>query len=165
MKKNLIAGVALAAATLSASALANVEVPADAHYKGYANAFGYQIYECGDDYQWRFRAPSANLYFDDGTQGSHYGGIDRDRTPGPYWERGDDASGVRGQTLASQSNPDSIPLLLLQVAEHVGEGYFSDVEYIQRRNTSGGVGPSGACDEAGAQYWSEYTADYFCRAT
>jgi len=161
MKKTFLSVVAVGVAAISTSAVASVDVPAGARYRGQAHATGYQIYECGDNYQWAFRAPSADLTFTGRRMayGIHYGGIDYGLTPGPYWQR--DQSAIRGQAIANEPNPGSIPLLLLQVAEHIGTGYFDNVAYIQRLNTTGGVGPTGDCDNPGELSFSEYTADYY----
>jgi Protein of unknown function (DUF3455) len=127
------------------------------------HATGVQTYECQNG-QWTFRAPRAVL-FDPHTNrltGIHYGGIDRGLTPGPWWEALGDGSSIRGGNAVSapSPNPNSIPLLRLEVLERHGSGLFSQVSYIQRLNTLGGVGPVGVCS-AGAQRWVPYTADYY----
>jgi len=61
---------------------------------------------------------------------------------------------------APSPNANSIPLLRLEVLERQGTGMFSPVSYIQRLNTTGGVGPTGAC-ATGAQRRVVYTADYY----
>jgi hypothetical protein len=127
------------------------------------HAKGVQIYECLSG-EWAFHAPRALLFDPESNQptGIHYGGIDRGLTPGPWWESLDDGSRIRaGKALSAPSpNPDSIPLLRLEVLERQGSGVFSPVSYIQRLNTQGGVGPSGAC-EPGTQRRVPYTADYY----
>ena len=111
-----------------------------------------------------FRAPRAVLF--DRRQREltsiHYGGIDRGLNPGPWWESALDHSRIRaGNAVPAPSpNPDSIPLLRLEVLEHAGTGLYTPVTYIQRLNTTGGVGPTGACT-AGDQRWVPYTADYY----
>jgi Protein of unknown function (DUF3455) len=127
------------------------------------HAKGVQIYECQNG-QWAFHAPRALLFDPQSNQPTaiHYGGIDRGLTPGPWWESVDDSSRIRGgKALSAPSpNPDSIPLLRLEVLERQGTGVFSPVSYIQRLNTVGGVGPTGGCDP-GAQRPVPYTADYY----
>jgi hypothetical protein len=127
------------------------------------HARGVQTYECRDG-QWTFRAPIA-LLFDQPHRrpiGIHYGGIDRGLTAGPWWESLRDGSRIRaGNALSAPSpNANSIPQLRLEVLERHGAGVFSPVSYIQRLNTVGGVGPTGAC-EPGERRWVPYTADYY----
>ena len=94
--------------------------------------------------------------------GVHFGGIDRGLTAGPWWESTKDGSRIRGGNAVSAPSPDanSIPWLRLEVLEHAGSGVFTPVTYIQRLNTEGGVGPTGAC-KTGAQRKVHYTADYY----
>jgi hypothetical protein len=94
--------------------------------------------------------------------GVHYGGIDRGLTPGPWWESSRDGSRIRAGNpkIADSPNPDSIPLLQLEVLQRQGTGMFSEVDTIQRLNTVGGVGPSGACNGR-EQRRVPYTADYY----
>jgi Protein of unknown function (DUF3455) len=128
-----------------------------------SQARGVQTYECLNG-QWAFHAPRALLFDSQVYQqmGIHYGGIDRDLTPGPWWESTDDGSRIRaGRAVSAPSpNANSIPLLRLEVLERQGSGVFSPVSYIQRLNTVGGVGPSGVC-QSGAQRQVPYTADYY----
>ena len=131
------------------------------------HAKGVQIYECQNG-QWAFHAPRALLFDPQSNQPTaiHYGGIDRELTPGPWWESVDDSSRIRGGNAVSapSPNPNSIPQLRLEVLERQGAGVFSPVSYIQRLNTEGGVGPTGGC-EPGAQRSVPYTADYYFYAT
>jgi hypothetical protein len=92
--------------------------------------------------------------------GTHYGGIDAGFTPGPWWESNDDGSRVRGALVKPFPNPGSIPLLLLEVKERYGNGAFTPVTHIQRLNTEGGVGPTGAC-KPNMQRSVPYQADYY----
>lgn len=141
----------------------NLNVPAGSVLLFSRHARGVQIYECQNG-GWVFHAPRAQL-FDRETNrrdGVHYGGIDQGATPGPWWESADDGSRIRaGKPIGAPSpNPDSIPLLLLEVLEHKDSGMFSPVTHIQRLNTHGGVSPTGAC-ETGARRQVPYTADYY----
>jgi hypothetical protein len=128
-----------------------------------SHATGVQTYECQNG-QWAFRAPKALLFKPDSYQltAIHYGGIDRGLTPGPWWESLHDGSRIRGGNAKSAPSPNanSIPLLRLEVLERQGDGVFNRASYIQRLNTVGGVGPTGACS-AGAQRWVAYAADYY----
>ncbi len=142
--------------------LASIEVPSGYTLLFSRHAKGVQTYECQNG-QWAFRAPIAGLFDpqDHHLTGIHYGGIDRGLTPGPWWESLSDGSRVRAGNPVSAPSPNanSIPLLRLEVLEREGAGEFSPVSYIQRLNTVGGVGPTGACG-AGARRWVSYTADY-----
>ena len=111
-----------------------------------SNAEGVQTYECQNG-QWAFRAPRALLFnpYNHRQTALHYGGIDRGLTLGPWWESLRDGSRIRGGNALSAPSPNtnSIPLLRLEVLERQGVGVFSPVSYIQRLNTTGGVGPTG----------------------
>ena len=144
-----------------------IAVPAGSVLLFSRHAKGVQIYDCQNG-QWALHAPRALLFDRQPNEptGIHYGGIDRGLTPGPWWESLTDSSRIRGSKLQSapSPNPNSIPLLLLEVVERQGTGEFSPVTHIQRLNTLGGVGPSGAC-EPDAESWVPYTADYYFYAT
>jgi hypothetical protein len=140
-----------------------IEVPAGNVLLFSKHAAGVQIYECQNG-QWAFHAPKAALFSTRPYRltGIHYGGIDRGMTPGPWWESLRDGSRIRGGNAVSAPSPNanSIPQLRLEVLERQGTGEFSPATYIQRLNTVGGVGPTGACS-AGEQRWVPYTADYY----
>ena len=132
-----------------------------------SHAEGVQTYECQNG-QWVFHAPRALLFDSQTEQPSalHYGGVDRNLTPGPWWDAMRDDSRIRAGNakIAPSPNPDSIPLLRLQVLDWEGAGVFRPVDYIQRLNTVGGVGPTGACDTS-ARVGVDYTADYYFYGT
>ncbi|HEY0190093.1 MAG TPA: DUF3455 domain-containing protein [Kofleriaceae bacterium] len=127
-----------------------------------ANARGVQIYECAPD-GWKLHAPRADLLDDAGVAiGQHYGGVDRGKPAGPWWEA-KDGSSVHGANPASVANPGSIPLLRLDGsgATFTGDGgLLSSVAFIQRLATTGGVAPAGAC-AAGQTSEVPYTATYY----
>jgi hypothetical protein len=119
-------------------------------------------YECRakadavDVFEWVFVAPVATLY--DGnrnTVGKYYAG--------PTWEAAD-GSKVTGKQLAVSPAPGTgnIPLQLVQANQASSGGAMSDVTYIQRLNTVGGVAPSTPCGPAnvGARQQVKYQADY-----
>jgi hypothetical protein len=116
----------------------DIEVPAGNVLLFWNHAKGVQTYECTDG-KWTFRAPRARII--DPHSGRlaalHYGGIDRNRTPGPWWDAVRDSSRIRAGNAVSAPSPNanSIPLLRLQVLEQQGSGMFSPVRYIQRLNT------------------------------
>ena len=140
-----------------------IAVPAGSVLLFSRHARGVQIYECKNA-AWVLHAPRAMLFDPDSNRavGSHYGGIDRDLPLGPWWEAKDDGSRIRGgnPVSATSPNPNSIPLLRLDVMERRGSGIFTPVTHIQRLNTFGGVSPTGAC-QTGAQHQVPYTADYY----
>jgi hypothetical protein len=140
-----------------------IAVPAGSVLLFSSHAAGVQIYECQNG-QWAFRAPKALLFKPRTHQltGIHYGGIDRGLTAGPWWESLRDGSRIRGGEALSAPSPNanSIPLLRLRVLERSGAGVFGHVSYIQRLNTVGGVGPTGACSP-GARQSVAYAADYY----
>jgi hypothetical protein len=119
-------------------------------------AKGVQIYICtvkGSASEWDFKAPEAELIDAQGRSfAKHYAG--------PTWEARD-GSKIVGKILASEPAPKTgaIPWLLL-AAESSGSGVLGGTRFVQRSNTSGGIGPIGACPTAGTERRVEYTADY-----
>lgn len=59
-------------------------------------------------------------------------------------------------------NAASIPLQLVQAGPSTGIGAMSDITYIQRMNTKGGVAPAMPCGASslGAKTTVKYEADY-----
>lgn len=121
---------------------------------------GVQIYVCTakpDDsgkFEWKFKAPQANLYNDEEVVAIHYAG--------PTWEALD-GSKVVGALVVSAPQTDSIPWLLLRAVSNEGSGLFSEVIYIQRLYTTGGKAPASGCDnsqEEGKEILVPYTAHY-----
>jgi hypothetical protein len=57
----------------------------------------------------------------------------------------------------------AIAWVLLRATSNTGEGVFNNVTYIHRLNTTGGVGPSGACEpgDANPVRRVDYTAVYY----
>jgi hypothetical protein len=119
-------------------------------------ARGVQIYACrvkGAASEWDFKAPEAELVDAQGRPfANHYAG--------PTWEAPDGSKAV-GKVLANEPAPTAgaIPWLLLS-AESSGSGVLGGVRFVQRVDTSGGVGPTGACTTVGSEQWVDYTADY-----
>jgi hypothetical protein len=152
------------AAFVAPMAPADIAVPEGSKLTLIAAAKGVQIYECaaeaGGALAWKLHAPRADLADDAGTQiGTHFGGVDKSLPPGPYWEA-KDGSRVRAAKPISVPNPDSIPLLRLEAADTSGTGVFSNVSFIHRLDTTGGVAPAGACT-AGKTTEVPYTAKYY----
>ncbi|WGD50064.1 DUF3455 domain-containing protein [Bradyrhizobium sp. CB1650] len=147
----------LAAVSASAQRIPAKPLPAQpGHLVGKYIARGVQIYVCtvkGGMSEWDFNAPEAELFDAQGAPfAKHYAG--------PTWEA-HDGSRVTGKILASEPAPKTgaIAWLLLS-AESSGSGVLAGTRFVQRLNTSGGVGPSGPCPTAGIERRVEYTADY-----
>jgi uncharacterized protein DUF3455 len=122
-------------------------------------ADGVQIYTCDakeGGFDWAFKAPEANLFDKQGRQvGTHFAG--------PTWKL-DDGSAVVGELVAKADavEPHAIQWLLLRAKSHQGSGALSNVAYIRRTETKGGLAPSTGCD---ANHRSEqarirYSANY-----
>jgi hypothetical protein len=134
-------------------------VPAGNELEFALNAVGVQIYACqatSTGFGWVFQAPEATLYDCRGrVAGKHFAG--------PTWQANDGSTVVGAKVAAFTVDPSSIPWLLLQAASHTGDGRMSEVSYIQRLSTSGGVAPASGCDAAhvGDVARVDYTATYF----
>ena len=107
-------------------------------------------------FAWTFAGPTAKLMDANKKEvGKYYAG--------PTWEAAD-GSKVTGKQLAvSPGAAGAIPLQLVQAAPSTGTGAMTDVTYIQRIKTVGGVAPSTpACTPAnlGAKTTVPYQADY-----
>jgi hypothetical protein len=152
-------------AVLQGAAYAEVSIPEQIKVPaGYSpvltvHAKGDQIYQCtvnNGEYSWETQAPDAKLFDDQGNiVGNH--------TAGPLWEY-KEGSQVVGKVLKKiDMTPGSaISWLLVEVVSHKGNGLFSNVSYINRINTHGGLAPSAGCDanHLGGEKRVPYTADY-----
>jgi Protein of unknown function (DUF3455) len=143
-----------------------IAVPEGHRLSFVGHAEGVQIYECAGDNSaalaWRLRAPRAALTAADGSLlATHFGGVDVGSPAGPYWRSVVDGSSVHGGNPVSSPNPGSIALLRLDAVDTAGRGIFSDVTFIHRLATEGGVGPTGACATANARTEVPYAADYY----
>jgi hypothetical protein len=124
-----------------------LQVPASQALIATVRAEGDQIYRCSassgspNQFEWALQAPEATLLKNGVLVGKHYGG--------PTWESLD-GSKIVGQvkTKANAPQADAIPWLLLQVKTHQGQGSLSQVNWVQRVDTSGGKAPSTGCDRA-----------------
>jgi hypothetical protein len=159
LTRSLLTFTALALLGVSAMAQdipAKLAPPQEASLLGKYGAKGVQIYVCsikGGANEWGFKAPEAELIDAQGKPfAKHYAG--------PTWEAPDGSKTV-GKVLANEPAPKegAIPWLLLS-AESSGSGVLAGVHFVQRVNTSGGVGPTGSCPAAGTERRVEYTADY-----
>jgi hypothetical protein len=119
-----------------------------------------QIYSCqavATGFAFGFVAPEASLFDRRGRVViNHFGG--------PTWQSVADGSSVIGTKIADfTDDPKSIAELLLSGSSHTGKGIMSDVTFIQRLETVGGVAPSSGCDAAhvGDVVRVPYSATYF----
>jgi hypothetical protein len=150
-----------ASALLSVSAIAEdipatLAPPQGTTLIGRYAAKGVQIYVCtpaGNTNQWGFKAPEAQLTDAQGRVfAKHYAG--------PSWEAAD-GSKIVGKVVANELAPKAgaIAWLLLST-QSSGEGVLAGARFVQRVNTSGGMGPTGRCPSAGIEERADYTADY-----
>ncbi len=123
------------------------------------HAKGDQIYQCTlnkGEYVWETQAPDAKLF-------DAQGNIVGNHTAGPLWEyKG--GSRVVGRVAGKiDMAPDAaISWLLVEVVSHQGDGLFSNVDFINRVNTHGGLPPASGCNanHLGGEKRVAYTADY-----
>jgi hypothetical protein len=155
-----------------------LNVPAGATLKMHFHAMGDQIYTCTPSstgggggtggaggaggggtttYSFVLKQPDAKLY-DGDTQVATHGA-------GPNWTSIVDNSVVVGAKIYQENSTTAgaIPWLLLRATSHTGTGVFSDVTYVQRVNTVGGVAPTTGCDSTTANTDTRvsYMADYY----
>jgi hypothetical protein len=123
----------------------SIDVPAGARVVLEARGEGVQIYACrdaGSAIAWTLTGPEAQLLGSAGEPvGKHFAG--------PAWEL-TDGSTVEGVLMASQPSPEagSIAWLLLRTKPGTATGRMSEVEFIRRTETHGGVADSSGCRSA-----------------
>ena len=119
-----------------------IQVPAGQKVVLDVTGKGVQIYDCNPTMlAWTFREPAASLH----GRGGHVVGI---HFRGPTFESFDGSAVVGARPKSVQPDPTAIPWLLLEADANRGDGVLSQVGYIQRIETRGGVAPAGACDPA-----------------
>jgi hypothetical protein len=136
-----------------------IKVPAGNKPVLSVHAKGDQIYQCSVDnnkYAWKIQAPDARLYDAQGQiVGNHYAG--------PVWEY-KEGSRIVGRIVnkIDIAPKSSISWLLVEAIGHKGNGLLSDIKYINRINTHGGLPPLSGCDanHLGSEKRVPYTADY-----
>jgi hypothetical protein len=100
--------------------------------------------------------PEADLFEGTCKVGTHYAG--------PWWKFTADSSAVKGAKVDAEAHSGTIPWLLLRAVDHSGTGVLSNVTFIQRVDTSGGVTPSDQCDATHNLNQVKkvpYTAEYY----
>ncbi|MEY3808532.1 MAG: hypothetical protein RI893_1508 [Pseudomonadota bacterium] len=160
LKKTIILSMLLQGA-VQAGVLIPEQIKAPVGYKPVltVHAKGEQIYQCTvkqGEYVWETQAPDARLFDDQGKLvGNH--------SAGPVWEY-KEGSRVVGRVLKKvEIQPESsISWLLVEVVSHQGDGLFSNVDFINRINTHGGLAPVSGCNanHLGGEKRVAYTADY-----
>jgi hypothetical protein len=124
----------------------SIEVPDGARVVLTAQGEGVQIYSCSQaqgGYKWVLTGPDARLLNDGGRQiGRHFAG--------PTWKL-TDGSQVLGELVASQASGDAhaVASLLLRAKSGSATGKLSDVRFIRRTETRGGVADPARCRSAG----------------
>jgi hypothetical protein len=152
------------------SADTSITVPADGgSVLLHVSASGTQNYTCEQiadgGYSWVFVGPEAQLFGCDSTLVGHHFASDGGAAA-PEWQTLD-GTYVVGHKMGSfmpDAGPPSVPWLLLQATSHGGTGTLSQVAYVQRLFTDGGVAPSTTCDNSsadGGQSKIPYIADYY----
>jgi hypothetical protein len=144
---------------------APIQVPAGATVVHHFHAEGTQNYTCtgtvqpadaGTTYSWGASVPEADLFEGTCKVGTHYAG--------PWWKFTADSSAVKGAKVDAEAHSGTIPWLLLKAVDHSGTGVLSNVTFIQRVDTSGGVTPSDQCDATHNLNQVKkvpYTAEYY----
>ena len=137
-----------------------IEAPDGNLVASYVFAEGVQIYSWNGT-AWTFVAPRADLYADrnrNGQVGNHFAG--------PTWQSNSGSKVVERVLESCTPDPTAIPWLLLRTVSQEGSGLFSDVSYVQRVNTVGGLAPATPGETIGEIREVPYTADYvFYRGT
>jgi hypothetical protein len=124
---------------------------------------GVQVYACSASreedgkYLWLLKSPEAELTSSRGKHvGRHYAG--------PTWEA-EDGSKVVARVIASDkdTDPNTIPWLLLSATSNSGSGIFAKTTGIQRLYTVSGKAPLDGCDREhlGKEVRVSYSAQYY----
>ena len=126
------------------------------------SATGDLSYECKavadkpGTFAWTFAGPNAKLWDASKKEvGKYYAG--------PTWESADGSKVTGTQAAVSPGAAGAIPLQLVKANPSTGMGAMSDVTYVQRLNTVGGVAPATpacAAGNVGAKTTVPYSADY-----
>lgn len=162
-----------AAPTLPTNVSGLVAAPVDATLLRHFHAVGTQNYRCtmtpGDagadpKYGWTFIGPVADMLNGCGVKvGSHFAAPNSD-PPAPEWQYDIDGSSVVGEKINASPVAGAIPELLLKGKTHGGNGVFTNVTFVQRLRTVGGVMPDAAsCDAEHVDDEQDvgYTAEYY----
>ncbi len=136
---------------------AKLAPPEENDVSSHVFAVGVQIYRW-DGAGWVFVAPEATLFADANHHaefGIHFG------TPtGPAWQTKSGSMVIEKRVEGCTPDITAIPWLLLRTISRTGPGAFSDVSYVQRVNTVGGLAPVAPGVTVGEESRVPYTADY-----
>ena len=142
---------------------AAIEVPASAKLLHHFRAEGTQNYTCTSSggasptYAWSAAVPDASLY-----DSCNHKVIQH--SAGPTWAWLADTSAIKGTKVASSDVANAVPQLLLAAMSTGGAGELSNVKFVQRLDTTGGVAPLAAdCSAANVDMVKKvpYTATYY----
>ena len=99
------------------------------------------------------RSTEAQLYVNEVVSGTH--------GAGPVWTYRDGSS-VHGKVASTVPSPGNIPLLLLKATDSSGNGLLTQVSYIERSETKGGLITNEVCntEHLGSISRVPYTATY-----
>jgi Protein of unknown function (DUF3455) len=137
-----------------------IQVPAGSTLVTTLRGVGKQVYDCkADGSGFAFREPVAGLFTLRGLPAAIHGKRPEPGTT-PFWVNFD-GSHVDGTVSQSVTpDPKSIPWLLLTAKPVAGTtGTFSNVAFIQRIDTRGGLAPTGTCTFP-KTVAVDYTANY-----
>lgn len=112
--------------------------------------------DMADQFEWVFVGPNAKLNDRSGKQvGKYYG-------PPATWESMDGSKLTATQVAVTPGGAGNIPNQLVKANPASGSGAMTDVTFIQRVNTVGGVAPANVCaaSNVGAKQVVKYQADY-----
>jgi hypothetical protein len=141
---------------------AAVQVPAGNKVAMETVGVGEITYQCNakkdmaTQFEWVFVGPDATLNDRSGKQvGKYYG-------PPATWQSGDGSKLTGAQAAVAPNGPGNIPNQLVKANPASGNGAMTDVTYIQRVNTVGGVAPVAICaaSNMGTKQIVKYQADY-----
>jgi hypothetical protein len=145
-----IGGAAASASAPADVALKQIQVPTGNKTVAEMQANGVQTYQCINR-QWKYLQPDAILTSDGKPVVVH--------SRGPVWTSVTDGSSVTARVIRSEQVNKELPNLLLEGSSHRGPGQLSDITYIQRVNTTGGLAPAGTC-RSGSTVSVSYSAKY-----
>lgn len=129
-------------AAISAQAQDASQPPVGAQARYTVNGVGVQIYACPASGKWVLQEPQAELL--DPTTKAHVG----THSKGPIWTWSD-GSILLGDVMHQQPSATSIPWLLLSVQSTGKRGALTDIAYVRRSDTQGGLVPASVVCAAG----------------
>src|SRR5215204_7483892 len=135
----------------------SIQVEAGNEVAFHAYAIGVQIYRWNGT-SWALLAPDAKLYADAGYNGKvgfHF--------EGPRWQSNSGSQVLAARVPGTGCTPDSsaVAWLLLKAVSNEGPGIFSNVTFIQRVATTGGLAPTEPGTTVGQEKRVPYTAEYY----